>query len=52
MELLRDAHALLGDRPLGQQLALAVEALGALPQRLHARAPAADVEPEAGGQRA
>ena len=47
VELLRDAHALLGDRPLGQQLALAVEALGALAQRLHARAPAADVEPEA-----
>ena len=52
VELLRDAHALLGDGPLGQQLALAVEALGALAQRLHARAPAADVEPEAGGERA
>jgi hypothetical protein len=45
MKLLRDLHAFLGDGPLGQQLTLAVEALGALPQRLDARAPAADVEP-------
>ena len=34
VELLRDPHALLGDRALGQQLALAVQPLGALVQRL------------------
>ena len=33
VQLLRDPHALLGDRALGEQLALAVEALGALLQR-------------------
>ena len=50
VELLRDPHALLGDRALGEQLALAVEPLGALAQRVDARAPAADVEAEAGGR--
>ena len=33
VELLRDAHALLGDGALGEQLALALQALGALVQR-------------------
>jgi hypothetical protein len=42
VELLGDAQPLLGDRALGQQLALAVQALGALAQRLEARAAAAD----------
>ena len=32
VQLLRDPHALLGDRALGEQLALAVEQLGALAQ--------------------
>ena len=41
VELLGDPHALLGDRALGEQLALAVEALGALLERLEARAAAA-----------
>ena len=48
VQLLRDPHALLGDRALGQQLALAIEPLGALAERLDARAPAAHEEPDAG----
>ena len=34
VQLLGDAHALLGDRALGQQLALAVQPLGPLVQRV------------------
>jgi hypothetical protein len=49
VELLGDAQPLLGDRALGQQLALAVQVLGALAQRLEARAAAADVEPDPAG---
>ena len=52
VELLRDPHALLGDGALGEQLALAVEQLGALAQAVHPRAAAADVEAEAGRHRA
>jgi hypothetical protein len=52
VELLRDAQPLLGDRTLGEQHALAVQALGALMQCGDARAPAADVEPDPAGDRA
>ena len=41
VELLGDPHALLRDRALGEQLALALEPLGALLERLDAFAPAA-----------
>ena len=36
VELLGDPHALLGDGALGEQLALAIQALGALVERLEA----------------
>ena len=52
VQLLRDPHALLGDRALGEQLALAVQQLGALAQAVDARAAVADVEAEPGGDRA
>jgi hypothetical protein len=49
MELLGDSHALLRDRALGEQLALAIQPLGALLERLEACASALHEEPEAGG---
>ena len=52
VELLRDAHPLLGDGALGEQPLLPVQALGPLLQRRDARALAADVDPGAGGDRA
>jgi hypothetical protein len=48
VELLGDPHPLLRDRPLGEQLALAVQPLGALAQHVEALAPAAHEQPDAG----
>ena len=53
VQLLGDPHALLGDRALGQQLALAVEPLGALagaPRSVARRL--RDEQPDAGADRA
>ena len=53
VELLGDPHALLGDRALGEQLALALEALGALLKRLEAvRAGCGTNSPMPGADRA
>ena len=49
VQFLRDTQALLHDGALGQQLALAVETLGALAEGVDAGALRADVEAEAGG---
>ena len=52
VQLLGDPHALLRDRALGQQLALALEPLGALAKHLDAFAPAAHEQPDPGADRA
>ena len=52
VQFLRDPHALLGDRTLREQLALAVQQLGALAQAVEARAAVAAVEADAGRDRA
>ena len=52
VQLLRDPHALLGDRALGQQLALAVHPLGPLVQRVERGAPGGEVEAEGDRRRA
>ena len=52
VQLLRDPHALLGHRALGQQLALAVDALGPLVQRVERGAPGGEVEAEGDRRRA
>jgi hypothetical protein len=52
VELLRDAHAFLGDGAVGEQLALAVHSLGALAQRLQRRPAGGHVEAEGADRRA
>ncbi len=47
VELAGDAHPLLGDRPPGEQVALALQVQVALPQRLHVGAAGGEVQPQA-----
>ena len=49
VEILGDPHALLGDRPVGQQLALAVGAVGPVAQGLDVGPSGPDVEAEGDG---